>query len=337
MNIDKKEIIKFNASNGCWNIGTNPDKYLKNYILLSKYCFENKVERIDIEKLHNLINLFTKEISKSTLRQNIDIFYASDLIFVEENDIVFKIVSDELKMFDIEKYIFDAIMKDNINHDSRTTKGFWLSVLIANLFKNGTFSKKEVLQLNGFMGKLKESFFRNFFKKYNVKNCLYVNNMDDVIIDALYLNLIVMQSEKQIKNPSDSSIIQESKPLDVNIEGSSQRDQTLQAQFRKELIDEAKTKNIDGCWICGSQTFDYLEAAHIIDWKNGGFDVDNGLLLCSNHHKHYDANNFKLDSQGNVLVNSKDIEHIVRFELQSLKLNKKALTEGRIKRFKEKL
>jgi hypothetical protein len=337
MNIDKEEVIKFNTSNGCWNIGTNPDKYLKNYILLSKYCFENKIDKINIIKVHELINQFTKEISEPTLRQNIDVFYASNLILIEEDEIIFKIISYNLTMLDIEKYIFNAIMKDNINHDSRITKGFWLSILIANLFKNGIFSKKEVLQLNGFKGNLKESFLRNFFKKYNVKNCLYVNNLDDDIIDALYLNLIVMQSGKQIKNPSDLLIIQESKPLDVNIEGSSQRDQTLQAQFRKELIDEAKTKNIDGCWICGSQTFDYLEAAHIIDWKNGGFDVDNGLLLCSNHHKHYDANNFKLDSQGNVLVKSIDIENVVNFELESLKLDKKVLTEGRKKRFKEKL
>lgn len=49
------------------------------------------------------------------------------------------------------------------------------------------------------------------------------------------------------------------------------------------------------CWVCGFDQIDILEAAHVIrDADGGAAAVENGRLMCPNHHRALDAGLFRL-------------------------------------------
>ena len=51
------------------------------------------------------------------------------------------------------------------------------------------------------------------------------------------------------------------------------------------------------CYVCGLDQIEILEAAHIIpDWAGGPSSVENGRLLCPNHHRAHDARLFHFES-----------------------------------------
>lgn len=62
----------------------------------------------------------------------------------------------------------------------------------------------------------------------------------------------------------------------------------VQIIFRTALLSAYRTK----CAICGVGIFDILDSAHIESWKScspqGRLSVNNGLLLCANHHRMFD-------------------------------------------------
>lgn len=64
------------------------------------------------------------------------------------------------------------------------------------------------------------------------------------------------------------------------------RQRTSQQQFRALLLD----RQVNECVICGIDVLDVLEAAHLVPHAKGGTaSLDNGRLLCANHHRAYDA------------------------------------------------
>jgi hypothetical protein len=70
-----------------------------------------------------------------------------------------------------------------------------------------------------------------------------------------------------------------------------------QRQFRSQLLAAHKPE----CAVCGFDQIEILEAAHIIpDSEGGPSSVDNGRLLCPNHHRAHDAMLFRLDGQQTV-------------------------------------
>ena len=68
-----------------------------------------------------------------------------------------------------------------------------------------------------------------------------------------------------------------------------------QAIFRKFLLDAYKHQ----CAMCGLTFEEALEAAHIIPWakckKHEQISINNGILLCANHHKLFDRGLVKVD------------------------------------------
>ena len=65
-----------------------------------------------------------------------------------------------------------------------------------------------------------------------------------------------------------------------------------QAKFRNMLFKHYPAE----CFVCGFNQVEILEAAHIIpDSKGGPSTVDNGRLLCPNHHRAHDAKLFILE------------------------------------------
>ena len=68
----------------------------------------------------------------------------------------------------------------------------------------------------------------------------------------------------------------------------------LQDKFRKYMLKAYECK----CAVCGFDKRDALEAAHIIPWsqkESARMKPQNGILLCANHHKLFDAGVFCID------------------------------------------
>ncbi|QEH94328.1 hypothetical protein FV141_12975 [Dermacoccus abyssi] len=62
------------------------------------------------------------------------------------------------------------------------------------------------------------------------------------------------------------------------------------------------------CAYCGLATVKLLEAAHIIPDAHGGpSSLENGLLLCANHHRALDSGLLKWDQDGRTLLLAGDI------------------------------
>ena len=67
-----------------------------------------------------------------------------------------------------------------------------------------------------------------------------------------------------------------------------------QKKFRGRMLKAYKRK----CAVCGFDKRDALEAAHIIPWsqkESARMKPQNGILLCANHHKLFDAGVFCID------------------------------------------
>lgn len=63
-------------------------------------------------------------------------------------------------------------------------------------------------------------------------------------------------------------------------------------QFRERVLHKYNST----CVVCGNQDEIILEAAHVIAVGEGGDDnVDNGICLCANHHRMYDAALLNID------------------------------------------
>ena len=81
---------------------------------------------------------------------------------------------------------------------------------------------------------------------------------------------------------------------------------TDQQYFRKALIKAYSGK----CCICGLSVLELLEAAHIKPYHdctiNERVSVNNGLLLCSNHHKLYDNGILKISKEYKIIVTDID-------------------------------
>jgi len=79
-----------------------------------------------------------------------------------------------------------------------------------------------------------------------------------------------------------------------------------QQYFRKALLKAYSGK----CCVCGLSVSELLEAAHIKPYLdctlNERFSINNGLLLCSNHHKLFDNNNLKITKDYKIIVNKID-------------------------------
>lgn len=72
------------------------------------------------------------------------------------------------------------------------------------------------------------------------------------------------------------------------------RQRTSQEAFRKLLLEGQAQR----CCICGITRLEVLEAAHIVPHSRGGTaSLDNGRLLCANHHRAYDADLYVWDGQ----------------------------------------
>lgn len=74
-----------------------------------------------------------------------------------------------------------------------------------------------------------------------------------------------------------------------------------QPKFRKDLFEVSNC-----CILTEVRAKEVLEAAHIFPVKyNGGYDVSNGFLMRVDIHTLYDANEIRIDPQGNVVTSDR--------------------------------
>lgn len=74
-----------------------------------------------------------------------------------------------------------------------------------------------------------------------------------------------------------------------------------QELFRKALLITYKNQ----CAFCGLTLKEALEACHIVPWSEASdeerFSLDNGILLCSIHHRLFDAGQFTIRQSGEII------------------------------------
>lgn len=77
-----------------------------------------------------------------------------------------------------------------------------------------------------------------------------------------------------------------------------------QDRFRQELLDR-----YEGCCLCGVRNQKLLIASHIKPWSKSDqyekLDADNGLLLCPNHDKLFDAGLISFNDDGEIILSDK--------------------------------
>ena len=162
------------------------------------------------------------------------------------------------------------------------------------------------------------------------------------IIDNVYITMEAM-NEKQITNyilnfhKNNNSLItietllfvaydlkKYTMPENEKIEIEKRR---YQYKFRNQLI-----KKYNNCIITG-KSHKICEASHIISYKeniNKRYDINNGLLLCSELHKMFDAYMVTIDSNGQLIISSSVLlddgfSNYKEYHLKQLNLNKEVL------------
>ncbi len=93
-----------------------------------------------------------------------------------------------------------------------------------------------------------------------------------------------------------------------------------QEKFRKRVLCNFDSK----CALCGLSDEDLLEAAHIIPVKTleAMGEIDNGICLCSIHHKMFDRKYFAIGANYCVFITRKDVSEQCRAHLQYQKISK---------------
>jgi putative restriction endonuclease len=86
------------------------------------------------------------------------------------------------------------------------------------------------------------------------------------------------------------------------------RDQEL---FRKILFEAYSNK----CCVCGIEIPEILEAAHIIPYRECNdeqkFSVNNGLLLCANHHKLFDNGLLEITKEYKIFIKNINLDILI--------------------------
>ncbi len=311
----KNLIFKCNENINGWNVGTCFDSYIsdfhKLYELKKKWTKDEIIQELDIS--NNTASQLIKNLETFKLLK------VSDVIELKTFDY------DEVMNKDIEEHMKDIIINKTYTKATKQDLSFILTNCILYAYKNEIINDDDIKAIKGTKGNLSPYFVnRNLTRGTS----LFVNiATDEIVINILKDLNGVNEKSKLCEN---TKIEYEAKPLEVNIECINNRDQRLQAKFRKELIEESKRNDVEGCWICGMHNFETLQAAHIVEHKIGGFNSNNGLLLCPNHHVKLDKKYFKIDRTGELLFTNKGATNFEKNFIGAEKLKSCFLNPSRI-------
>jgi putative restriction endonuclease len=171
--------------------------------------------------------------------------------------------------------------------------------LIQNYCLNNNLPPITILVVNG-SGKPGSGFIAADENKFSEKTKdVFAYNWDN-IENPFDLSKEGYNQEKLINDIVNKNEIPEKVLQLVAVRGMDQQ------YFRKALIKAYSGK----CCICGLSVLELLEAAHIKPYQectlNERVSVNNGLLLCANHHKLYDNDILKISKEYKIIVKSID-------------------------------
>lgn len=334
------ELKEINKKYKAWNVGTNSDVYYKFYKFLVIHKKTEKLSEKTLESLYNEFKSATINNFEAVNRQMYEVLNLCKLI--EKKDDKYEIKQLKFDEFDYDIKIKEYVNKQlksitNIEQLSDHQKKLLFSYVILYNYLDKKVTYDEVLQLKQMKGNIKKGFIKIYFTGRNnpVCNSRFLKSLERSTIDHLE-NLLMNKKNIPI---FDNDFITIKESLDENIISDNKRDQEKQAKFRAELLLEAKEHNQEGCWLCGRQVNELLEAAHIIPFsKEGSFERDNGMLLCRNHHSLFDNNYFLIRTNGRVYINNSiDPKLVENLDINDCNLKREFLTEKRIKNLKELL
>lgn len=130
-------------------------------------------------------------------------------------------------------------------------------------------------------------------------------------------------ADEIIENPSKAEAIYQR----IKVRG------TAQAIFRSALLKAYENK----CAICGFSFTEALEAAHIVPWSKSNnaerLSPNNGILLCSNHHKLFDSGIIKINSEFKMLHNDNKKKNYTKVDkIVTIEMNLKTIQLPREKK-----
>ncbi len=309
-----------------WNVGTRIDSYIADFILLyntGSYIYTKKQMHTKISQLKD------RKVTSGTFNQMVKNLQSLSLIESKGNKyILVKFDYDNILLPDVIDYLSNLIKNHEVNLDAGHDLKLWYSFSLLVALENNLIDHPYIETIKGVKGNLKSSFYNLYYKEEKANSILYNFYSKDNLDKILLLLSYKIENATMINYLSK---IKDGFPLVDNIDGDSNRDQEKQAEFRRGLIDEAEEKGIKGCWLCGKQTIDLLEAAHIIPHGISDFNISNGLLLCKNHHSQYDAGYISFHANGEVSYHKKYVNNLDVLDANEDSLHPHILTADRKK------
>lgn len=118
---------------------------------------------------------------------------------------------------------------------------------------------------------------------------------EDHVSHGMYQALLDRVNSLEVNGLSDPASLIEHR-IKQKTEGNQRSESSI---FRKSVISRYGCK----CQVCEVKQPELLDAAHIIDWAEGGVNrAENALLLCANHHRAFDRGLLKIKTDGSIVV-----------------------------------
>lgn len=139
---------------------------------------------------------------------------------------------------------------------------------------------------------------------------LYLENLNSIhLLSDLELMRLVEKSDSLNNNNADGKLDTSKGKLTIT-----HARQKRDPKFREKVYDAYNNK----CAMCGIG-LELIEAAHIVphSHKKGTDNIDNGMSLCTLHHKAYDRSLIYFDEELNILINENKIEYLEKVGLDS--------------------
>lgn len=139
---------------------------------------------------------------------------------------------------------------------------------------------------------------------------LYLENLNSIhLINESELKLLVKQSDILNNEDLDGDITTSKGKLTIT-HTRHKRD----PNFRKKVYHAYNSK----CAMCGIG-LELIEAAHIVphSHEKGTDNIDNGISLCTLHHKAYDRSLIYFDEKLNILINENKMEYLEKVGIDS--------------------
>ena len=129
--------------------------------------------------------------------------------------------------------------------------------------------------------------------------------IDDRFSHRTMVSKVMDGMNRHLERNSDLDDSSNEVEIDSTVEGV-EREATVNVRVNQDVFREKLIQKYHECCICGVNKVELLVASHIKPWKDSDpeerVDVNNGLLLCANHDRLFDAGFISFKDNGSILV-----------------------------------